>query len=208
MNIFNVINETKLIPLTTITSREDVEPLCEVLIEASIPLIEITLRDERTLDVIDEFNKFPEVHLGVGTIRSESHIDLAINASASFLISPGYSENLLNYAKQKNIPLIPGVQTPSEIIKANEAGFSTLKFFPAELSGGVSRLNAYKSVFPDIKFIPTGGITYENTLSYLTLDNVVAVGASALIPSDLIKSKSWKEIKNKLEKSKELISNC
>jgi 2-dehydro-3-deoxyphosphogluconate aldolase/(4S)-4-hydroxy-2-oxoglutarate aldolase len=84
MSIFNIINETKLIPLTTITSREDVEPLCEVLIEASIPLIEITLRDERTLDIIDEFNKFPEVHLGVGTIRSESHIDLAINASASF----------------------------------------------------------------------------------------------------------------------------
>ena len=206
MNIFNVINETKLIPLTTITSREDVEPLCEVLIEASIPLIEITLRDHRTLDVIDEFNKFPEVHLGVGTIRSESHIDLAINASASFLISPGYSENLLNYAKQNNIPLIPGVQTPSEIIKANEAGLTTLKFFPAELSGGVDRLKAYKSVFSDIKFIPTGGITNGNALSYLALDNVMAVGASALISPDLVNSKSWSEIKNNLKESKELIT--
>ena len=206
MSIFNIINDTKLIPLTTITSREDVEPLCEVLIEASIPLIEITLRDERTLDVIDEFNKFPEVHLGVGTIRSESHIDLAINASASFLISPGYSENLLNYAKQNNIPLIPGVQTPSEIIKANEAGLTTLKFFPAELSGGVDRLKAYRSVFSDIKFIPTGGITNENALSYLALDNVMAVGASALISPDLVNSKSWSEIKNNLKKSKELIT--
>jgi len=206
MSIFNIINETKLIPLTTITSREDVEPLCEVLIEASIPLIEITLRDERTLDAIDEFNKFPEVHLGVGTIRSESHIDLAINASASFLISPGYSENLLNYAKQNNIPLIPGVQTPSEIIKANEAGLTTLKFFPAELSGGVDRLKAYRSVFSDIKFIPTGGITNENALSYLALDKVMAVGASALISPDLVNSKSWSEIKNNLKKSKELIT--
>ena len=206
MNIFNVIDETKLIPLTTITSREDVEPLCEVLVEASIPLIEITLRDHRTLDIIDEFNKFPEVHLGVGTIRSESHIDLAINASASFLISPGYSENLLNYAKQNNIPLIPGVQTPSEIIKANEAGLTTLKFFPAELSGGVDRLKAYKSVFSDIKFIPTGGITNENALSYLALDNVMAVGASALISPDLVNSKSWAEIKNNLKESKELIT--
>ena len=206
MNIFNVIDETKLIPLTTITSREDVEPLCEVLVEASIPLIEITLRDHRTLDIIDEFNKFPEVHLGVGTIRSESHIDLAINASASFLISPGYSENLLNYAKQNNIPLIPGVQTPSEIMKANEAGLSTLKFFPAELSGGVDRLKAYKSVFSDIKFIPTGGITNENALSYLALDNVMAVGASALILPDLVNSKSWTEIKNNLKESKKLIT--
>ena len=206
MSIFNVIDETKLIPLTTITSREDVEPLCEVLVEASIPLIEITLRDKRTLDIIDEFNKFPEVYLGVGTIRSKSHIDLAINASASFLITPGYSENLLNYAKQKNIPLIPGVQTPSEIMKANEAGLSTLKFFPAELSGGVDRLKAYKSVFSDIKFIPTGGITNGNALSYLALDNVIAVGASALISPDLINSKSWSEIKNNLKESKELIS--
>ena len=206
MSIFNVIDETKLIPLTTITSREDVEPLCEVLVEASIPLIEITLRDKRTLDIIDEFNKFPEVYLGVGTIRSKSHIDLAINASASFLITPGYSENLLNYAKQKNIPLIPGVQTPSEIMKANEAGLSTLKFFPAELSGGVDRLKAYKSVFSDIKFIPTGGITNGNALSYLALDNVIAVGASALISPDLVNSKSWSEIKNNLKESKELIT--
>ena len=206
MSILNVIDETKLIPLTTITSREDVEPLCELLVEASIPLIEITLRDERTLDIIDEFKKFPEVHLGVGTIRSESHIDLAINASASFLITPGYSENLLNYAKQINIPLIPGVQTPSEIMKANEAGLSTLKFFPAELSGGVDRLKAYKSVFSDIKFIPTGGITNGNALSYLALDNVIAVGASALISPDLINSKSWSEIKNNLKESKELIN--
>ena len=206
MSIFNIINEAKLIPLTTITSREDVEPLCEVLVEASIPLIEITLRDKRTLDIIDEFNKFPEVHLGVGTIRSQSHIDLAINASASFLITPGYSENLLNYAKQKNIPLIAGVQTPSEIMKANEAGLSTLKFFPAELSGGVDRLKAYKSVFSDIKFIPTGGITNGNALSYLALDNVIAVGASALISPDLVNSKSWSEIKNNLKESKELIN--
>ena len=206
MNIFNVITETKLIPITTITSREDVEPLCEVLVEASIPLVEITLRDERTLDIIDEFKKFPEVYLGVGTIRSESHIDLAINASASFLITPGYSENLLNYAKQKNMPLIPGVQTPSEIMKANEAGLSTLKFFPAELSGGLDRLKAYKSVFPDIKFIPTGGITNKNALSYLALDNVSAVGASALISPDLVHSKSWSEIKSNLKDSKELIT--
>jgi len=208
MSILNLINKTRLLPLTTLISREDVEPLCDILFDTSIPFIEITLRDERTLEIIDEFKKFPDIHLGVGTIRTKEHIDIAAEADASFLITPGFSESLANYAALKNIPMIPGVQTPSEIINANEAGFSTLKFFPAELSGGVSRLNSYKSVFPDIKFIPTGGITYENTLSYLTLDNVIAVGASALIPGDLIKNKSWEEIKNKLEKSKDLISNC
>ena len=208
MSILNLINKTRLLPLTSLISRDDVEPLCDILFDTSIPFIEITLRDERTLEIIDEFKKFPDIHLGVGTIRTKEHIDIAAEADASFLITPGFSESLANHAALKNIPMIPGVQTPSEIINANEAGYSTLKFFPAELSGGVSRLNSYKSVFPDIKFIPTGGITYENTLSYLTLDNVIAVGASALIPGDLIKSKSWEEIKNKLEKSKELISNC
>ena len=206
MSILNIINQTKLIPLATLISRDDVEPLCNALIEAAIPLIEITLRDERTLDVIDEFNKFPEVHLGVGTIRSESHIDSAINANASFLITPGYSDNLVKYSIQKNITIIPGVQTPSEIMMASNAGLTTLKFFPAELSGGIDRLNAYNSVFPDIKFVPTGGITNENALGYLALDNVVAIGASALISPDLIKSKSWSEITKKLKESKDLIS--
>ena len=207
MNALNIIKKTQLLPLTTLVSRDDVEPLCDILMDVSIPLVEITLRDERTLEIVDEFKKFPEINLGIGTIRTKSHIDIANEASASFLITPGFSEDLADYAASKNIVMIPGVQTPSEIMKASEAGFKTLKFFPAELSGGVSRLKAYKSVFSDIKFIPTGGITDENTLSYLALDNVIAVGASALIPDDLIKSKSWEEIRNKLEKSKELISN-
>lgn len=206
MSILNIINKTKLIPLATLISRDDVEPLCDALIEAAIPLIEITLRDERTLDVLDEFKKFPEVHLGVGTIRSESHIDSSIKAGASFVITPGFSQNLVQYSLEKNITIIPGVQTPSEIMMASNAGLTTLKFFPAELSGGIDRLKSYNSVFSDIKFIPTGGITNENALSYLSLDNVEAVGASALISPDLIKSKSWAEITIKLKESKELIS--
>ena len=159
MNALNIIKKTQLLPLTTLVSRDDVEPLCDILMNVSIPLVEITLRDERTLEIVDEFKKFPEINLGIGTIRTKSHIDIAIEANASFLITPGFSNDLADYAVSKKIVMIPGVQTPSEIMKASEAGFKTLKFFPAELSGGVSRLKAYKSVFSDIKFIPTGGIT-------------------------------------------------
>ena len=133
MNILNLINKTRLLPLTTLTSREDVEPLCDILFNASIPFIEITLRDQRTLEIIDEFKKFPDIHLGIGTIRTIEHIDIAAEADASFLISPGFSESLANHAAQKNIPMIPGVQTPSEIINANEAGF---KIFPSESKNG------------------------------------------------------------------------
>ncbi|MGB1460493.1 MAG: bifunctional 4-hydroxy-2-oxoglutarate aldolase/2-dehydro-3-deoxy-phosphogluconate aldolase, partial [Gammaproteobacteria bacterium] len=137
MNALNIIKKTQLLPLTTLVSRDDVEPLCDILMDVSIPLVEITLRDERTLEIVDEFKKFPEINLGIGTIRTKSHIDIANKANASFLITPGFSEDLADYAASKNIVMIPGVQTPSEIMKASEAGFKTLKFFPAELSGGV-----------------------------------------------------------------------
>ena len=107
--------------------------------------------------------------MGIGTIRSKDQIDLAIEAGASFAITPGFSYTLSEYALESGLTLIPGVQTASEVMAASEAGHKTLKFFPAELSGGVDRLSAFKSVFSDITFIPTGGITNKNITNYLTM---------------------------------------
>ena len=202
MDAINLITSCKLLPLATLTSKGQVEPLCKALINAGLPLIEVTLRDEKTLDILDEFKKYPQITLGVGTIRSTLQIDKAVEAQARFLITPGFSKKLSQYAFSKNILLIPGIQTPSEIMAANEEGHNVLKFFPAELSGGIQKLKAYYSVFSDIKFIPTGGILEENASSYLKLDNVLAIGASALIPSSLIKTNSWNEIEDILNKSK------
>jgi 2-dehydro-3-deoxyphosphogluconate aldolase/(4S)-4-hydroxy-2-oxoglutarate aldolase len=202
MNLLNIITSCQLLPLATLTSKEQVEPLCKALIKAGLPLIEITLRDERTINILDEFKKYPQIAFGVGTIRTTHQIDKAIEADAKFLITPGFSKKLSHYASSKNILLIPGVQTPSEIIAANEEGHNVLKFFPAELGGGVNKLKSYLSVFSDIKFIPTGGISEENAPNYLKLDNVIAIGASALIPSKLIETESWNEIEDLLTQSK------
>ena len=202
MDVIQLIKNLKIIPLGTLVSEEEVIGICNSLKTAEVPIIEVTLRDERTRNILKYFKNYPEIKLCVGTVRDIKDIDLAIDSGASLVITPGFSSTLSTYASQKNILLIPGIQTPSEIMQASESGHRILKFFPAELSGGVDRINAYKSVFSDITFIPTGGINEVNMSSYLSLQNVMAIGSSSMIPNDLIKNKLWDEITERLKNYK------
>ena len=206
MNIIDRITKHKIIPLGTLVTKEEILGVCHCLTKANIPLIEVTLRDERVANVIHSFNNYPNILLGIGTIRTIDQIDLALDVGASFAITPGFSPIISDYAMKKGLIIIPGVQTATEIMAASEAGHNILKFFPAELSGGTDRLNAYRSVFPDITFIPTGGINKNNIHNYLNLDNVMAVGASSPLTESLIKSKSWEEIVSNLEEIKNIIN--
>ena len=205
MDVIQLIKNLKTIPLGTLVSEEEVSGICNSLKVAEVPIIEVTLRDKKVRNILKYFNDYPEINLGVGTVRNIKDIDLAVESGASFIITPGFSSILSSYANQKNILLIPGIQTPSEIMQASEAGHKILKFFPAELSGGVDRINAYKSVFPDITFIPTGGITETNMSNYLNLLNVIAIGSSSMIPNNLIEEKLWNEITQRLKNFKILI---
>jgi 2-dehydro-3-deoxyphosphogluconate aldolase/(4S)-4-hydroxy-2-oxoglutarate aldolase len=206
MDIIQIIKKLKTIPLGTLVSEEEVTGICNSLKVAEVPIIEVTLRDKKVRNILKYFKNYPEIKLGVGTVRNIKDIDLAIESGASFIITPGFSSALSSYAKQKNILLIPGIQTPSEIMQASEAGHKILKFFPAELSGGVDRIKAYKSVFRDITFIPTGGITETNMSDYLSLLNVIAIGSSSMIPNNLIEKKLWNEIAQRLKDFKILTS--
>jgi len=206
MDVIQLIKNLKTIPLGTLVSEEEVSGICNSLKVAEVPIIEVTLRDKKVRNILKYFNDYPEINLGVGTVRNIKDIDLAVESGASFIITPGFSSILSSYANQKNILLIPGIQTPSEIMQASEAGHKILKFFPAELSGGVDRINAYKSVFPDITFIPTGGITETNMSNYLNLLNVIATGSSSMIPNNLIEKKLWNEITQRLKNFKILTS--
>jgi len=206
MDVIQLIKNLKTIPLGTLVSEEEVSGICNSLKVAEVPIIEVTLRDKKVRNILKYFNDYPEINLGVGTVRNIKDIDLAVESGASFIITPGFSSILSSYANQKNILLIPGIQTPSEIMQASEAGHKILKFFPAELSGGVDRINAYKSVFPDITFIPTGGITETNMSNYLSLSNVIAIGSSSMIPNNLIEKKLWNEITQRLKNFKILTS--
>ncbi|MDC1471221.1 bifunctional 4-hydroxy-2-oxoglutarate aldolase/2-dehydro-3-deoxy-phosphogluconate aldolase [Gammaproteobacteria bacterium] len=206
MDVIQLIKNLKTIPLGTLVSEEEVSGICNSLKVAEVPIIEVTLRDKKVRNILKYFNNYPEINFGVGTVRNIKDIDLAVESGASFIITPGFSSILSSYANQKNILLIPGIQTPSEIMQASEAGHKILKFFPAELSGGVDRINAYKSVFPDITFIPTGGITETNMSNYLSLLNVIAIGSSSMIPNNLIEKKLWNEITQRLKNFKILTS--
>ncbi|WRE21638.1 bifunctional 4-hydroxy-2-oxoglutarate aldolase/2-dehydro-3-deoxy-phosphogluconate aldolase [Helicobacter pylori] len=193
--IIEVLQISPIVPVVVIEDIKDAVPLAQSLIEGGIPIIEVTLRSSCALEAIELIAKnVPEMRVGAGTILNPTQLEQAQNRGAEFLISPGLTIKLLEHAKKKDMPLIPGVSSSSEVMQALELGYSALKFFPAEYCGGVKLLNAFNGPFKGVKFCPTGGISADNMHSYLNLENVLCVGGSWLTPKDLIQNKEWDKI--------------
>ncbi|PDX53497.1 keto-deoxy-phosphogluconate aldolase [Helicobacter pylori] len=193
--IIEVLQISPIIPVVVIENIWDAVPLAQSLIEGGIPIIEVTLRSSCALEAIELIAKnVPKMRVGAGTILNLTQLEQAQNRGAEFLISPGLTPSLLEHAKKKDMPLIPGVSSSSEVMQALELGYSALKFFPAEYCGGVKLLNAFNGPFKGVKFCPTGGISADNMRSYLNLENVLCVGGSWLTPKDLIQNKEWDKI--------------
>ncbi|MGN8389925.1 bifunctional 4-hydroxy-2-oxoglutarate aldolase/2-dehydro-3-deoxy-phosphogluconate aldolase [Helicobacter pylori] len=193
--IIEVLQISPIVPVVVIENIKDAVPLAQSLIEGGIHIIEVTLRSSCALEAIELIDKnVPKMRVGAGTILNPTQLEQAQNRGAEFLISPGLTIKLLEYAKKKDIPLIPGVSSSSEVMQALELGYSTLKFFPAEYCGGVKLLNAFNGPFKGVKFCPTGGISADNMHSYLNLENVLCVGGSWLTPKNLIQNKEWDKI--------------
>ncbi len=193
--IIEVLQISPIIPVVVIENIEDAVPLAQSLIEGGIHIIEVTLRSSCALEAIELIAKnVPKMRVGAGTILNPTQLEQAQNRGAEFLISPGLMIKLLEYAKKKGMPLIPGVSSSSEVMQALELGYSALKFFPAEYCGGVKLLNAFNGPFKGVKFCPTGGISADNMHSYLNLENVLCVGGSWLTPKNLIQNKEWDKI--------------
>ncbi|WP_100949355.1 bifunctional 4-hydroxy-2-oxoglutarate aldolase/2-dehydro-3-deoxy-phosphogluconate aldolase [Helicobacter pylori] len=193
--IIEVLQISPIVPVVVIENIKDAVPLAQSLIEGGIPIIEVTLRSSCALEAIELIAKnVPKMRVGAGTILNPAQLEQAQNRGAEFLISPGFTIKLLEYAKKKDMPLIPGVSSSSEVMQALELGYSALKFFPAEYCGGVKLLNAFNGPFKGVKFCPTGGISADNMRSYLNLENVLCVGGSWLTPKNLIQNKEWDKI--------------
>ncbi|GAA6831908.1 bifunctional 4-hydroxy-2-oxoglutarate aldolase/2-dehydro-3-deoxy-phosphogluconate aldolase [Helicobacter pylori] len=193
--IIEVLQISPIIPVVVIEDIKDAVPLAQSLIEGGIHIIEVTLRSSCALEAIELVAKnVPKMHVGAGTILNPTQLEQAQNRGAEFLISPGLTIKLLEYAKKKDMPLIPGVSSSSEVMQALELGYNALKFFPAEYCGGVKLLNAFNGPFKGVKFCPTGGISADNMRSYLNLENVLCVGGSWLTPKNLIQNKEWDKI--------------
>ncbi|GAA7994271.1 bifunctional 4-hydroxy-2-oxoglutarate aldolase/2-dehydro-3-deoxy-phosphogluconate aldolase [Helicobacter pylori] len=193
--IIEVLQISPIIPVVVIENIKDAVPLAQSLIEGGVQIIEVTLRSSCALEAIELIAKnVPKMRVGAGTILNPTQLEQAQNRGAEFLISPGLTIKLLEYAKKKDMPLIPGVSSSSEVMQALELGYNALKFFPAEYCGGVKLLNAFNGPFKGVKFCPTGGISADNMHSYLNLENVLCVGGSWLTPKNLIQNKEWDKI--------------
>jgi 2-dehydro-3-deoxyphosphogluconate aldolase/(4S)-4-hydroxy-2-oxoglutarate aldolase len=191
----SIMAASPVIPVVTISDVAHAVPLAKALVRGGIRVIEVTLRTPAALKVIEAIAaSVPDILLGAGTVVTPAHLRDAERAGAAFAISPGSTPALLGAAQSSKIPFLPGVATPSEIMRTVDAGFEHLKFFPAEVFGGTDALKAFGGPFPSVRFCPTGGISAENAARYLALPNVVCVGGSWLTPAAAVAAGNWAEV--------------
>ncbi|WP_369434429.1 bifunctional 4-hydroxy-2-oxoglutarate aldolase/2-dehydro-3-deoxy-phosphogluconate aldolase [Psychromonas sp. MME1] len=184
----------KIIPVIAINDADDAVTLAKVLIENGMPCAEITFRTPAAAEAIRNIREaYPDMLIGSGTILTTAQVDQSIAAGVDFIVSPGFNPTTVKYCQQRNVPIVPGVNSPSLVEQAMEMGLHTLKFFPAEPSGGVAMLKALAAVYP-VKFMPTGGVTQTNINQYLSISAVLACGGTWMVPTDLIDKKQWDEL--------------
>lgn len=187
----------RLICVAVIDRPDDAVPLAEALLAGGLNVIEVTFRTAGAADAIAAIRKkFPQMSVGAGTLLTADHVKAAADAGAQFGVSPGLSETVLLATRERNLPLFPGVMTPTEVTRALDLGCRHLKFFPAETVGGVKMLKALAGPFAHtgVKFIPTGGVNAANLATYLAIPQVAAVGGSWMAERKLIAEKAWDKI--------------
>ena len=190
-----VMQDAAVIPVIVLNDTGHAVPLARALVAGGIRMLEITLRTPVALACIEAIAKeVPEAVVGAGTVRSAADAQAAAMAGARFAVSPGYTHAVGKACHDLGLALLPGVSSGSEIMQAQEDGYTALKFFPAVPAGGAGMLKAWHGPFNDVKFCPTGGITPANAREFLALPNVACVGGSWLTPADALAAQDWVRI--------------
>lgn len=188
------LSEIKVVPVIAIKDASKAVKLAQVLIENGLPCAEVTFRTEQAALAMKAMREaYPDMLIGAGTALNTQHVDQAIEAGVDFVVSPGFNPETVKYCQQRNIAIVPGVNNPSLVEQAMAMGLETLKFFPAEPSGGVAMLKALTAVYP-VKFMPTGGVSPSNVNDYLAINSVLACGGTWMVPNDLIDNEKWDEL--------------
>jgi 2-dehydro-3-deoxyphosphogluconate aldolase / (4S)-4-hydroxy-2-oxoglutarate aldolase len=186
---------SRIVPVIVISDVEQAVPMAHALLEGGIDVMEITLRHKAGLAAIEAVaTQVPQMHVGAGTVTRVEEMARVQSAGATFALSPGMTDALVQAAMQCKLPFMPGVMTPSEVLKAREYGFGLVKLFPAAQTGGVAMLKALSGPLGDMHFCPTGGVSLSNLAEFLNLPNVAMVGGSWLTPLDAVERGDWKEI--------------
>lgn len=190
-----VMQDAPVIPVIVLQDRAHAVPLARALVAGGIRMLEVTLRTPVALACIEAIaREVPEAVIGAGTVRSAADAQAAALAGARFAVSPGYTHAVGRACHELGLALLPGVATGSEIMMAQEDGYTALKFFPALQAGGAAMLKAWHGPFNDVKFCPTGGITAQNAREFLALPNVACVGGSWLTPADALMAQDWARV--------------
>ena len=192
--ISDAIHAAPVIPVIVIDDASIAKDLGTALVAGGLPVLEITLRTTAALDAIREMSDIKGAYVGAGTVLTESQASAAKQAGATFAVSPGATDMLLQGCLDQDLPLLPGATSASESMRLLERGYTFQKFFPAEAAGGANFLKSLASPLPQITFCPTGGVSVKNAMDYLSLPNVKCVGGSWVVPKDLVAAKDWSGI--------------
>ncbi len=189
------LRKYRVLPAIVMENADDAILLGQAFASHGLPILEITYRTSAAGAIIKRLrHEFPNLMVGAGTVLSPAQLDDAISAGAQFIVSPGLNETIVKSCQDHNISIIPGVMTATEIDRALQYGIDLVKFFPASAAGGITALQAYSGPFPSMNFLPSGGISADNVLSYLACTNVLACGGSWLAPESLISARKFTEI--------------
>lgn len=194
-DIKDIMNTSPVIPVMVINQLKHAIPLAHALVEGGLNVLEITLRTPVALDAIRAIKQeVPDAIVGAGTVVNLATLQQALDAGSEFLVSPGVTESLIDAALDSGVPILPGVISPSEVMRLLEKGIHEMKFFPAEAAGGVPMLKAIGGPLPQATFCPTGGVSPNNAMAYLSMKNVACVGGSWMAPADLVDQEDWADI--------------
>ena len=190
------IKKMGIVPVVKLDRAEDAKPLAKALYEGGLPCAEVTFRTDAAEEAIRIMTKeYPDMLVGAGTVLTTEQVDRAVDAGATFIVSPGLNPRIVKYCISKGIPVTPGCATPSDIEQAIELGLEVVKFFPAEAAGGLNMIKAMSAPYVNMQFMPTGGINEKNLITYLDFPKIIACGGSWMVSDELIKNKDFDRIR-------------
>ena len=206
--VLKQIGESKLVPVVVLDSVDHAVPLADALVSGGLPIAEITFRTDAAEESIRVMAERGDLLVGAGTVLTTEQADRAIDSGAKFIVAPGTNPQVVEHCLSRSIPVTPGVATPTDIELAMSLGLETLKFFPAEVNGGVKALKAVSAPYGGVRFIPTGGISQQNLPDYLALPQVLACGGSWLAPRDKMAAGEFAAIKEAVKSAVQLCREC
>ncbi|MET7688344.1 bifunctional 4-hydroxy-2-oxoglutarate aldolase/2-dehydro-3-deoxy-phosphogluconate aldolase [Streptomyces sp. NPDC005483] len=191
----SLLDLAPVVPVVVIADVSDAVPLARALVAGGLPAIEVTLRTRVALDAVRAIaEEVPDAVVGAGTVLTPDQVHDSVASGARFLVSPGWTDVLLEAMRGSGVPFLPGVSTTSEVVALLERGVTEMKFFPAEAAGGTAYLKSLSGPLPQARFCPTGGIGAANAPEYLSLPNVGCVGGTWMLPADAIAARDWARV--------------